>query len=101
MTNSARSDRFTPEGYMLMIFSSKAARDGAVIRRKASDIEKYIGMDRFQAEIARRGYRAYFNAGQIVIFCNQEPVVTIVDGVRTELQLETGPVSKPPQVEAR
>lgn len=101
MTHSARTDRFTPEGYLLMIFSSKAARDGAVIRRKARDIEKYIGMDRFQTEIARRGYRAYYNAGQIVIFCNREPVLSIVDGVRPELQLETGPVSSPRQADAR
>jgi len=91
----ARTDRFTPEGYILMIFSSKAARDGAVIRRKARDIERYVGLERFRAEIARRGYRAYANAGQIVIFCNREPVVPLVPGFRIGNQLETDPVSSP------
>lgn len=92
MAHPARTDRFTPEGYLLMIFSSKAARDGAVIRRRARDIDKYIGLDRFRREIERRGYRAIFNAGQIVIFCNQEPALPFA-GFRSGNQLETDPVS--------
>lgn len=64
----------SPEGYLLDIFSSKAARDGAVIRRKARDIDRYIGRQAFLAELHRRGYRAVENSGQIIIFCNAEPV---------------------------
>ncbi|WP_415403024.1 hypothetical protein [Tateyamaria sp. SN3-11] len=59
---------------MLDLFSSKAARDGAVIRRKSRDIERLIGRDVFLRELEQRGYRAVENAGQIIVFCNSEPV---------------------------
>lgn len=59
---------------LLDMFSSKAAREGAVIRRKSRDIDRLIGRDAFLKELDRRGYRAVENAGQIVIFCNREPV---------------------------
>ncbi|MBV1896262.1 MAG: N-(5'-phosphoribosyl)anthranilate isomerase [Rhodobacteraceae bacterium] len=61
-------------GWIADLFSSKAARDGAVIRRKLRDIDRYAGRDVFKAELERRGYRAVENAGQLIIFCNQEPV---------------------------
>ena len=59
---------------MAHLFGSKAARDGLVIRRKSRDIERYVGRAAFVEELNRRGYRAVENAGQIIIFCNQEPV---------------------------
>lgn len=64
----------TPEAWIADLFGSKAARQGAVIRRKSRDIERYAGMDRFKGELRRRGYRAIENSGQMIIFCNQEPV---------------------------
>ncbi|MGM9401854.1 hypothetical protein [Aliiroseovarius sp. S1123] len=63
---------------MIDLFSSKAARQGAVIRRKLRDIERYVGRDRFEDELRRRGYHAVENAGQLVIFCNQEPIRRVV-----------------------
>ncbi|WP_420013278.1 N-(5'-phosphoribosyl)anthranilate isomerase [Tateyamaria sp.] len=74
MSGSAKPTPLSPEGYLLGIFSSKAARDGAVIRRKSRDIERYVGRQVFLSELNRRGYAAVENAGQIVIFCNAEPV---------------------------
>ncbi|SDY49294.1 aspartate aminotransferase [Citreimonas salinaria] len=47
---------------------------GEVIRRKARDVERFAGMDRFMQEIERRGYRVTENSGQLVIFCNRAPV---------------------------
>ena len=64
----------SPDVVLLELFSSKAAREGAVIRRKARDIDRLIGRAAFLQELNRRGYRAVENAGQIVIFCNREPV---------------------------
>lgn len=61
-------------GWLSDLFSSKSARDGAVIRRKLRDIDRYVGRDVFKAELQRRGYHAVENAGQLIIFCNQEPV---------------------------
>jgi len=63
--------------WVLDLFSSKAARQGAVIRRQTRDIERYVGWTAFEAELARRGYHAVENAGQVVIFCNQDSVRVI------------------------
>lgn len=64
----------SPDGWMRALFSSKAVRDGAVIRRKLRDIDRYVGREAFLEELERRGYHAVENAGQLVIFCNQEPI---------------------------
>jgi hypothetical protein len=61
----------TPENWLRDLFDAQAVRDGAVIRRKARDIERYAGMDRFLAEVRRRGFQVAENSGQIVIFCNR------------------------------
>lgn len=63
-----------PEKWMRDIFSSKSARDGLVVRRKLRDIDRFIGREQFVQELNRRGYRAVENSGQIIIFCNQDPV---------------------------
>ncbi|MAJ79214.1 N-(5'-phosphoribosyl)anthranilate isomerase [Sulfitobacter sp. TMED3] len=68
----------SPEGWMLALFSSKAARSGCVVRRNVRDVERYVGRQAFEQELLRRGYHAVENAGQLVIFCNQEPIRIIV-----------------------
>lgn len=67
----------SPEHWLRQIFSSQAARDGGVVRRKIRDVERLIGRDAFAAELRRRGYRAVENAGQFVIFCNSEDIKLI------------------------
>lgn len=62
------------EKWIRDVFSSKAARDGQVVRRNLRDIDRYVGRERFSKELRRRGFRAVENSGQIVIFCNQEPL---------------------------
>lgn len=64
----------SPQHWVTHVFSSKAAREGGVVRRKIRDIERYAGLDAFLLELDRRGFSAVENAGQLVIFCNQEPV---------------------------
>lgn len=64
----------SPEIWTAMLFASKAASDGAVIRRKKRDIERYAGLDFFRTELRRRGFRAVENAGQIIVFCNRDPI---------------------------
>ena len=56
------------------LFSSQAAREGAVIRRKIRDIERFVGRDVFLQEMKRRGFPVVENAGQFVVFCNCEPI---------------------------
>ena len=69
-----RTSPLSPEIWLQDLFASKAVQQGGVIRRKARDIERFVGMDRFFAEIDRRGYQVAENAGQFVIFCNREPI---------------------------
>lgn len=64
----------SPETYLLDMFSSRAARSGGVVRRKARDVDRYVGREDFLRELDRRGFRTIENAGQIIIFCNTEPV---------------------------
>ena len=65
------------DAWMRHLFSSRAALEGAVIRRKLRDIERYVGRSRFEAELRRRGFHAVENAGQLVIFCDQDPIQVI------------------------
>jgi len=60
------------------MFASKAAIRGQVIRRKVRDIEKFVGRRAFERELKRRGFQAVENAGQVIIFCNREPIRRIV-----------------------
>jgi hypothetical protein len=68
----------SPEAWFRHLFSSQSARDGGVVRRKVRDMERMVGRDAFAAEIRRRGYSAVENAGQIIVFCNAEPVKVAV-----------------------
>jgi hypothetical protein len=63
-----------PQAWVTHLFSSKAACEGRVIRRNIRDIEHFIGRQAFEQELTRRGFHAVENAGQMIIFCNQEPV---------------------------
>ena len=69
-----KNSPLSPEIWLNDLFSSKAVNTGGVIRRKARDVERFAGMDRFMAEVDRRGFQVAENAGQIVIFCNRSPV---------------------------
>lgn len=64
----------SPQTWITHVFSAKAVREGGVVRRKVRDIERYVGMDVFLEELDRRGFPVVENAGQLIIFCNQEPV---------------------------
>lgn len=69
---TAMPDHMSPDAWMRHLFSSKAALDGGVIRRKIRDIDRVVGRDAFLSEMQRRGYAVVENAGQFVIFCNSE-----------------------------
>lgn len=64
----------SPEIWLQDLFATKAVQKGQVIRRKTRDIERLVGMEAFQTELRRRGFRAIENSGQIIIFCNQAPI---------------------------
>lgn len=68
------SAHLSPDLWIEQIFSSRAAAKGGVVRRKRRDVERLVGMSRFKQELKRRGYTALTNAGDIIIFCNQDPI---------------------------
>jgi hypothetical protein len=45
-----------------------------VVRRSLHDVDRIVGRERFLSELDRRGFQAVVNAGQVVIFCNREPL---------------------------
>lgn len=71
---SMKSSPFDPQIFLSNIFACKAVQQGAVIRRKKQDIERYVGRGPFFDEIRRRGFQVVENADQYVIFCNAEPI---------------------------
>ena len=71
---SYQASPILPETWLRDLFMCKAVQQGQIVRRKARDIERYVGMKRFLDELERRGFRALENRGQIVIFCNSEPI---------------------------
>ncbi|MGB7318084.1 MAG: aspartate aminotransferase [Planktotalea sp.] len=85
-----RLSPLTPEVWLNDIFSSKAVMQGAVIRRKARDIERFAGMDLFMREIHRRGFRVAENSGHFIIFCNRAPVSWLTDAPETLSLKESG-----------
>ncbi|MEJ1991857.1 MAG: hypothetical protein P8X50_09135 [Maritimibacter sp.] len=76
-TRAIAPELYSPEIWLRVLFSSKAARSGAVIQRNMRDIERFAGWERFLREVERRGFQAVENAGQVVIFCNRAPIRTV------------------------
>jgi len=64
----------TPDRWIVQLFSAKSVAEGGIIRRKVADVERLIGRQRFLHEVRRRGFHAIENAGQFIVFCNQDPV---------------------------
>ncbi len=60
--------------WLRQLFRAQAAADGCIVRRKLRDVDRVVGRDRLRAELQRRGFHAIENAGQVVIFCNREPI---------------------------
>jgi hypothetical protein len=71
-------ETLSSERWLRQIFTARAAADGGIVRRKVSDVERILGRERFVRELHRRGFHAVENAGQFVIFCNREPVMTVL-----------------------
>ncbi|UYV35810.1 aspartate aminotransferase [Rhodobacteraceae bacterium D3-12] len=69
-----RDSPILPENWLRDLFACKAVQQGQIVRRKTRDVERYVGMDRFLDELQNRGFRAVENRGQIIVFCNHEPI---------------------------
>ncbi|MCE8536095.1 aspartate aminotransferase [Ruegeria pomeroyi] len=74
----ATTSPFSPEIWLRDVFDCKAVTHGQVIRRKTSDIERYVGMQRFLEEVRQRGFQAVQNREQVIVFCNSAPIRRLV-----------------------
>lgn len=88
-----RISPLSPEVWLHDLFASKSVQQGGVIRRKARDVERFAGMDRFLAEIHRRGYQVAENSGQFIIFCNRAPIRWLTAPPEPHSSKECGPKS--------
>lgn len=68
----------SPDGWIRHLFAPQAALDGGVVRRQVRDVERYFGRTPFLEEMKRRGFPVVENAGQFVVFCNNEPIRRLV-----------------------
>ena len=71
---SVQPEFLNPDNWISQLFTSQAAREGAVVRRKIRDVDRFVGREFFLGEMRRRGFSVVENAGQFVIFCNCEPI---------------------------
>jgi len=71
---SQMPDHLTPERWLMDVFGSSEAMRGGVLRRKARDVERYVGQEAFVNEAHRRGWRVVRNHQHYVVFCNGMPI---------------------------
>lgn len=69
-------DRTLPpnDAWVDQLFSSKAARKGAVVRRSLSWVNREVGRAQFEAEVRKRGYHLIETADQLVVVCHNGPI---------------------------
>lgn len=62
------------ELWIAQLFSAKAARKGAVVRRSLAWVDREVGRDRFMQEVHRRGFHLIQTADQFVVVCHSGPI---------------------------
>lgn len=56
-------------------FESKTAKAGGVVRRSVATAKKHNGYHDLISMAHTKGYAVLIGGGQIVIFCNSDPVI--------------------------
>ncbi|UVI38608.1 hypothetical protein [Qipengyuania spongiae] len=56
--------------WISQIFSSQAACNGGIVRRKIASVVEYASVALLKAEVIRRGFHMVESGDQFVIFCN-------------------------------
>jgi hypothetical protein len=59
------------DGWIAEIFSAKAAKRGAVVRRSVAWVEREVGRERLVDEVRRRGFHLYESGGQYIVICHR------------------------------
>jgi len=66
--------RIVPDSWIDQIFSTKAARRGAVVRRSVAWVDREVGRDRFIMEVRSRDYHLVRTADQFIVICHAGPI---------------------------
>ncbi len=74
MTPCPAPPRQVHTDWLDQLFRAKSVRNGGVVRRKISDVEREIGRDLLELEVRKRGFHMIESGGQLVILCTSEPV---------------------------
>ena len=67
-----------PDVWIRRLFSEQNALNGGIVRRPVRDVDLIMGRAAFAEEVRRRGFHAFENRGQYVVFCNRDQL-RIVD----------------------
>lgn len=59
------------------LFSSRAARTGGVVRRKARDVDRMVGRAGLERAVRQRGFHMLRIGDQYVILCNRGDLTLI------------------------
>lgn len=63
-----------PEFWLDQLFSTKAAQQGAVVRRSMAWVDREVGRDLFVQEVQRRGFHLLRTADQFIVVCHNGPI---------------------------
>lgn len=66
-----RCYRTNPDGWIETVFAAQAVAKGGVVRRARAWVAREIGLDRFEAEVRKRGFHMVECGGQLIVICNQ------------------------------
>jgi len=72
MRATARQTQADP--WIDQMFSTRAARRGAVVRRSMSWVDREVGREEFLAEIRERDYHVIQTADQFIVVCHNGPI---------------------------
>lgn len=56
--------------WLRQVFAAQSVRNGGVLKRKISDVEREIGADALELEVRRRGFHLIRTATHFLIVCD-------------------------------
>ncbi len=60
------------------LFSTKSANSGGIIRRKISEVDKYVSRQNLVEEVEARGFHMIATWDQYVIFCCSKSCIFLI-----------------------
>jgi hypothetical protein len=66
----ARKPAVKGQPWIDQIFNAQAAKNGGVVRRKISNVNRFASEKMLTAEVQRRGFHMVVSGDQFVILCN-------------------------------